>query len=216
MPTAPASTRSPSTRATTATPRCWRTGGCSGAAGTTRRAMTPCRLYSANPDGTDLELYYGVNSHLTGTQRHGGANSCTHTRCRTAAFSRSSASTPASTSAAIWPSSTASSTWRTPQPCPASNTNLKGPGQTAATTYNVVTIPGPSPGGRFNSGYPLWDNTNRILVSWSQCRLLDQTQTPPVIVPCTTRRRSPHPTRWWRRRCTACGCSILRRTRCCR
>src|SRR5438874_10592359 len=24
-------------------------------------------LYSANPDGTDLELYYGANSHMTGT-----------------------------------------------------------------------------------------------------------------------------------------------------
>jgi len=41
------------------------------------------------------------------------------------------------------------------EPFPTSNTNLKGPGQTPATTYNVVTIPGPSPGGRFNSGYPL-------------------------------------------------------------
>src|SRR5262249_60344584 len=24
-------------------------------------------LYSANPDGTDLQLYYGANSHMTGT-----------------------------------------------------------------------------------------------------------------------------------------------------
>src|SRR5690606_29448177 len=40
-------------------------------------------------------------------------------------------------------------------------------------------------GGRFNSAFPLWDGTNRILVSWSQCRLLDDTETPPVIVPCT-------------------------------
>ena len=80
------------------------------------------------------------------------------------------------------------------EPFPASNTNLKGPGQTPATTYNVVTIPGPSPGGRFNSGFPLWDSTNRILVSWSQCRLLDQTKTPPVIVPCdSTTLAAPNP-----------------------
>ena len=31
----------------------------------------------------------------------------------------------------------------------------------------------PSPGGRFESGFPLWDGSDRILVSWSQCRLLD-------------------------------------------
>src|SRR5438046_6313886 len=57
---------------------------------------------------------------------------------------------------------------------------------TPATTTNVQTIPGPSPGGRFNSGYPLQDGTSRILVSWSQCRLIDNTQTPPAIVPCTS------------------------------
>ena len=44
--------------------------------------------------------------------------------------------------------------------------------------------PGPSPGGRFHSGFPLWDGSGRILVSWSQCRLLD-TVDPTRIVPCT-------------------------------
>ena len=24
-------------------------------------------LYTSNPDGTDLQLYYGANSHMTGT-----------------------------------------------------------------------------------------------------------------------------------------------------
>jgi hypothetical protein len=32
----------------------------------------------------------------------------------------------------------------------------------------------------------LWDGTGRILVSWSQCRLLDMTVTPSAIVPCTS------------------------------
>ena len=39
-----------------------------------------------------------------------------------------------------------------------------------------------SPGGRFSSVYPLWDGTNRLLVTWSQCRLVDQT----LVVPCTS------------------------------
>ena len=49
------------------------------------------------------------------------------------------------------------------------------------------TIPGPSPGGRFNSGFPLWDGSGRILVSWTQCRLFD-TVDPTRIVPCTADR----------------------------
>src|SRR6185312_1278661 len=59
---------------------------------------------------------------------------------------------------------------------------------TSASANQVITIPGPSPGGRFNSAWPLWDGTGRILVSWSECRVLDASQTPPAIVPCTTQR----------------------------
>ena len=62
-----------------------------------------------------------------------------------------------------------------------------GPAQTAATLNDVRTIPGPSPGGRFNSGFPLWDGSGRILVSWTQCRLFD-TVDPTRIVPCTDAR----------------------------
>ena len=54
-----------------------------------------------------------------------------------------------------------------------------GPGADARDPQQVLTIPGPSPGGRFNSAYPLWDGTNRILVSWTQCRLLDDTTDAP-------------------------------------
>ena len=58
-----------------------------------------------------------------------------------------------------------------------------GPAQTPATLNDVRTVPGPSPGGRFNSGFPLWDGSGRILVSWSQCRLLDP-QDPTRIIRC--------------------------------
>ena len=59
-------------------------------------------LYSSNPDGTDLELYYGANSHMTGTEQH---------RCRVLPSARDAerqhpgdrcASTPTSMTAAIW------------------------------------------------------------------------------------------------------------------
>lgn len=142
-------------------------------------------LYSANPDGTDLELYYGVNSHMTGTNGtvvefvhpHEMQNGSILTLIRQYTGVDFGGDLSMINGLQYVENN---------EPFPTSNTNLKGPGQTPATTYNVVTIPGPSPGGRFNSGYPLWDNTNRILVSWSQCRLLDQTQTPPAIVPCSS------------------------------
>jgi hypothetical protein len=69
----------------------------------------------------------------------------------------------------------------------AANAGSPGPAQTPATLNDVRTVPGPSPGGRFNSGFPLWDGTNRILVSWTQCRLFD-TVDPTRIVPCSAER----------------------------
>src|SRR5690606_15178951 len=79
------------------------------------------------------------------------------------------------------------SLWHVVQPCPDSprNPSWPGPGQARATPYKVSTVAGPSEGGRFRSAFPLWDGSNRLLVSWSLCRLLDSAQAPAVIVPCT-------------------------------
>src|SRR6201996_1247685 len=128
-------------------------------------------LYSSNPDGTDMELYYGANSHMTGTNNtvveflkpREMQNGSILTLVRQ--FSNTDfggdltiidgkdfvENTQALQAAA----------------------GLAGPAQTRATPNQVTTIPGPSPGGRFNSAYPLWDGTNRILVSWEQCRILN-------------------------------------------
>ncbi len=141
-------------------------------------------LYSANPDGTDLELYYGANSHMTGTnntvvefvqprQMQDGRILALERRYTGVDFGGNLVIIDGAHYA------------ENTQPL-AANSSLTGPAQTPATTTNVQTIPGPSPGGRFNSGYPLQDGTSRILVSWSQCRLIDNTQTPPAIVPCTS------------------------------
>ncbi|HUO19895.1 MAG TPA: hypothetical protein VMU44_09005 [Steroidobacteraceae bacterium] len=153
-------------------------------------------LYSSYPDGTDIELYYGANSHMTGTPAPGtttptvieftrphemqngnimslvrqytdvddGGNLVEIDGVHYLENTQTLQGTPFDFSPATYP----------------------GPAQTQATPLNnIYTIPGPSPGGRFSSAYPLWDGTNRIIVSWSECRLLDITQTPPVIVPCT-------------------------------
>ena len=141
-------------------------------------------LYSINPDGTDLELYYGAQSHMTGT--NGSVIEFSHPRQmqdgRILAIARQYTDVDFGGQLEIIDGN---HFVENTQPLLADPT-LKGPAQTAATPNPVSTLPGPSPGGRFNSAWPLWDGTGRILVSWSECRLLDNTQTPPAIVPCTT------------------------------
>ena len=147
-------------------------------------------LYSSNPDGTDLELYYGVNSHMTGTPAPGTNTPSVIEFVRPhemqsggvmALIRQYTGVDDGGNLVLIDGVHYAENT----QPLQA-YAGLTGPAQTPATLLqNIYTVPGPSPGGRFNSAYPLWDGTGRMLVSWSECRLLDTTQTPPVIVPCT-------------------------------
>lgn len=148
-------------------------------------------LYSSNPDGTDVELYYGANSHMTGTPAAGTTTPTVvefmqpHEMEGGAIMSLIRQYTGVDDGGNLVLINGLNFVENT-QPL-AAYAGLAGPAQTQATPLNnVYTIPGPSPGGRFNSAYPLWDGTGRILVSWSECRLLDTTRTPPAIVPCTT------------------------------
>ena len=137
-------------------------------------------LYSSNPDGSDTELYYGANSHMTGTNNtvvefmkpHEMQNG------NIMALIRQFSNTDFGGDLVII---NGGQYVENTQPL-ASNPGGTGPAQGRATPNSVSTIPGPSPGGRFNSGYPLWDGTNRILVSWEQCRILN---TDGSIGPCT-------------------------------
>ena len=141
-------------------------------------------LYSANPDGTDLELYYGVNSHDTGTNNSVIEFVHPHQMQNgdiLAIVRQFNDVDDGGNLVIIDGAHFAEDT----QPLLAYPT-LTGPAQNPAIPDDVRTLPGPSPGGRFTSAYPLQDGTGRILVSWSECRLLDTTQTPPVIVPCTS------------------------------
>ena len=70
---------------------------------------------------------------------------------------------------------------------------LSGPAQEDATVNDVSTEPGiPSTGGRYFSVYPIQDGTDRLMVSWTQCRLReilpddgDAGTLDERIVPCT-------------------------------
>ncbi len=141
-------------------------------------------LYSSNPDGTDLELFYGANSHLTGTNNT--VIEFSHPRQmedgRILAITRQYTDVDDGGDLVIIDGTHYVENTQ----ALLGNPGLVGPAQVPATQNDVVSIPGPSPGGRFTSAYPLQDGTGRILVSWTQCRLLDTTQTPAVVVPCTS------------------------------
>jgi hypothetical protein len=141
-------------------------------------------LYSADPDGTDLELYYGANSHLTGTNNTVVEFVHPHQMLdgRILAIMRQYTGVDDGGDLVIIDGEH----YVENHQALLANPTLTGPAQTRASSNDVITIPGPSPGGRFISAYPLLDGTGRIFVSWSQCRLLDTTQTPPAIVPCTS------------------------------
>jgi hypothetical protein len=137
-------------------------------------------LYSSNPDGTDTELYYGANSHMTGTNNtvveflkpREMQNGSILTLVRQ--FS----DTDFGGDLTIIDGKDFVENMQALQ----ASAGLAGPAQTRATPNQVSTIPGLSAGGRFNSAYPLWDGTNRILVSWEQCRVLNPDGS---IGPCT-------------------------------
>lgn len=140
-------------------------------------------LYRMNPDGSALELLYGQNSHGTGTNGQviqflsprplaGG---------RVMALLRPFNGTQGggdlvTIDTPVYVENT--------QPN-VDNAGLTGPAQLAATINDVSTAAGAaSPGGRYGSLYPIQDGTGRLLVSWSQCRVIEDE----LLVPCTEER----------------------------
>ncbi|HEX3838036.1 MAG TPA: hypothetical protein VHW25_13830 [Steroidobacteraceae bacterium] len=148
-------------------------------------------LYSSNPDGTDMQLLYGANSHATGTTADGLNNSViqfvkTHEMQdgRILALVRPFAYANVNDTGGDLIIIDTTDYVENTQPAVA-GAAASGPAQTLATTNPVLTVPGPSPGGRFYSGFPLWDGTGRILASWTQCRILNTSVTPNTATACT-------------------------------
>src|SRR5690606_13578047 len=144
-------------------------------------------LYTSNPDGTDLQLLYGARSHDTGTPGPDGPTTIQFTRPREMQDGRILTLVRPFTETDFGGDLVlidARTYVEDTQPL-AINAGMGGPAQTRATPAMVSLVEGPSTGGRFRSAFPLWDGSNRLLVSWSLCRLLDLAQAPAVIVPCT-------------------------------
>lgn len=145
-------------------------------------------LYRVRPDGSGLELWYGRNSHATGTDD--GLVQFVHPRelpdGRVLSMLMPFTGSERGGDAVVI--ETASYVENT-QPTLANAGVLDGPAQAPATVNAVRTDGEISPGGRYGAAFPLWDGTGRILLSWSECRLLDQPDTPEErIVPCTPER----------------------------
>jgi len=149
-------------------------------------------LYRMNPDGSALELYYGRHSHDTGS--NGDTIQFMQPReledGRLMSLIRPFTNTEGGGELiAIDTQQYVENT----QPTAANIGILSGPAQEDATINEVSTVAGmPSVGGRYSSVYPILDGTGRLLVSWSQCRLLeilvddgDPNTDDFNIVPCT-------------------------------
>lgn len=148
-------------------------------------------LYSMNPDGSDLQLYYGAHSHRTGQD----PNADIH-------FSKPQEMQDGRILAILRPLVTsfgggdiafingedfADNT----QPIWSQQTVITGTAQTSFK-QNVNNASGLSLKGRYNAVFPLLDGSNRYLMSWIQCQILEDPLIPfdpedPTanILPCT-------------------------------
>jgi hypothetical protein len=152
-------------------------------------------LYVTNPDGTGEQLLYGAASHATGANIAGtNDNVIQFLNARqlpggqVVAIARPFLGTQQGGD--ILQINTANYVeihqLTTPGIAGTPNTTTT-PGQVSATGLGVTTDADmPSFGGRFASVYPLYDGTNRLLVSWSPCLVLDNTVTPAATQVCTT------------------------------
>jgi hypothetical protein len=138
-------------------------------------------LYHANPDGTGLELYYGANSHATGAHSNGdGTISDTNIIQFLNARERSDGTLVAIVRPFVGTQlggdivSIDAQHFVEHDQATLAAAGSPEPAQSSATVLGATTDANkPSPGGRFASVYPLYDGTNRLLVSWSPCLVLN-------------------------------------------
>src|SRR5580704_12314821 len=145
-------------------------------------------LYRTNPNGTGLELYYGANSHATGANIAGTNNNVIQ-------FLNARELANGTLVAIVRPflgtqlggdivQINAQGFVEIHQS--ATPGGAAGTAQTSLTNLGVTTDANmPSLGGRFASVFPLYDGTNRMLVSWSPCLVLDTTVSPNTTSLCT-------------------------------
>ncbi len=136
-------------------------------------------LYEMNPDGTDNHLLYGRHSHMTGSN------------ASALEFIRGNLMPDGDLFVLARPTNTTyyggdflriDASRYIDNTRPVNGTSGSGPAQTTVTNKQILTDgTSISPGGYFSAFFPMWDNTDRALVSWSQCRVALNGNT----LPCT-------------------------------
>lgn len=148
-------------------------------------------LYTMRPDGTDLQLLYGARSHATGTDGENVQFFDPRPMASGKLLVRAEPHVAPDSGGQLLEVEAANYVEDT-QPTLPNRGVLAGPAQLPATVNDVRTVDGPSPGGRYNSAFPLQDGTGRILLTWTQCRLLEgAVGTSQRIVPCTADALAP-------------------------
>lgn len=129
-------------------------------------------LYTINPNGSSLSLVYGFNSHNTGTDPTQEVQFAMPREMEDGRVlsilrqfqSRSLGGDLIAIDTARYFDNT-QGTWE--------NLGLTGPAQASLAVNTVRTDDQLSPGGQFGAAYPLWDGSNRLIVSWAQCFALN-------------------------------------------
>ncbi len=145
-------------------------------------------LYKINADGTGLEILYGAHSHNNGS----GNSSVQLTQAREMTDGKIAVRlTPfRGTNGSGNFVAIDIDNYLDAEFTKHSNTaNTAGSGQTNLTGLNLFSDNSISRDGYVSAFYPLWDNSNRALISWSPCRLIEtNTNQTEIIVPCTSER----------------------------
>ncbi len=142
-------------------------------------------LYTVNPDGTEPGLLYGYHSQETATAADGDPIEAAFTHPQPMPDGRLLVMLK-QREAGHWGGEPVAIDTANfidlSQPVPA-NAGDEGPAQESLAALPVLIDGGPSPHGYFNSATPLFDGTGRMLVSWSQCRVIDPATAQPTF--CT-------------------------------
>jgi hypothetical protein len=170
-------------------------------------------LYRCNPDGTGLQLFYGANSHATGANIAGTndnviqfLNARQRADGKLIAIDRPFLGTQLGGDTLVIDANDFVEFDQLSTPATAGTvgvpTAAQGSGQASAAALGVTTDANlPSLGGRFASAYPLYDGTNRMLVSWAPCLVLNTDGSTAVCTAANTQganvKQAPPPYTLW-------------------
>ncbi len=135
-------------------------------------------LYRILPDGTELYPLYGSGSHASGTD---GSNVQFLMPRMTQAGTAMALIRPTTAQGGDIENIDIAQYVDQTLPLWDYRNSLNGPAQTPVTVNDIRTDGSPSPGGHYAAFFPLHDGTGRILLAWSQCRLIGNGRT----LPCT-------------------------------